>query len=146
MKDRIEALLKEAGAKPEAARIQHMKRFLSADLTRREIELLRALSGDLRIERVWRNAVKRALLYQSAHTVQARPAPRVESQSEQTLLGADQQRGRGIGGVSAPGHFSLSLGMISTRLHGRVRRSSWGPISESHAVAQAPDDPGTQKT
>ena len=74
VKDRIEALLKAAGAKPEAARIQDMKRFLSADLTRREIEQLRAFSGDLKIERVWRNAVKRALLYQSANTIQARPA------------------------------------------------------------------------
>ncbi len=74
VKTRIEALLKASGAKPGAARLEDMKRFLSADLTRREIEQLRAFSGDLRIERVWRNAVKRALLYQSSHTIQARPA------------------------------------------------------------------------
>ncbi len=74
VKARIEALLKASGTKPEAARIQDMKRFLSADLTRREIEQLRALSADLQVERVWRNAVKRALLHQSAHTIQARPA------------------------------------------------------------------------
>jgi subtilisin family serine protease len=74
VKGRIEALLKASGEKPDAARIQDMKRFLSADLTRREIEQLRAASADLQIERVWRNAVKRALLNQSANTVQARPA------------------------------------------------------------------------
>lgn len=71
---RIEAMVKEGGAKPEDARLQDMRRFLSADLTRREIEQLRAFSADLKIERVWRNAVKRALLHQSAATIQARPA------------------------------------------------------------------------
>ena len=35
-------MLKAAGAKADAARLQDMKRFLSADLTRREIEQLRA--------------------------------------------------------------------------------------------------------
>ena len=58
----------------DAARIQHMRRFLSADLTRQEIERLRSSSGELKIERVWRNAVKRALLHQSSQTVQAKPA------------------------------------------------------------------------
>jgi len=60
--------------KPEDARIQLMRRFVSADLTRSEIELLRSYCGELKIERVWRNAQKRALIHQSTHTVQAKPA------------------------------------------------------------------------
>ena len=44
------------------------------------------------------------------------------------------------------GHFSLSRGISSTRLQGRVRASSCAAISSSQAVAQAPEDPGTQNT
>lgn len=109
VKGRIEALLKEAGAKPEVARLQDMRRFLSADLTRREIEQLRAFSADLKIERVWRNAVKRALLHQSANTVQARPAH----------LGYDAL-GKGIGwavldtGISAAHpHFAARKNVVA---------------------------------
>lgn len=58
----------------EKGRIQLMRRFVSADLTRSEIERLRSHCGELKIERVWRNAAKRALLHQSTHTVQAKPA------------------------------------------------------------------------
>ena len=109
VKGRIEALLKEAGAKPEVARFQDMRRFLSADLTRREIEQLRAFSGDLKIERVWRNAVKRALLHQSAQAVQVRPAH----------LGYDAL-GKGIGwavldtGISAAHpHFAARKNVVA---------------------------------
>ena len=70
----IAGFLKESRLPPGAARIQHMKRFLSADLTRQEIERLRSSCGELKIERVWRNAVKRTLLHQSSQTVQAKPA------------------------------------------------------------------------
>lgn len=72
--ERIESLVKEGGAKIADARVQHLRRFISADLTRREIERLREASADIQVERVWRNAVKRALLHQSGDTVQARPA------------------------------------------------------------------------
>ena len=68
------------------------------------------------------------------------------AQAEQALLGAHQQggtRGRPAGSVR---HFSLNRGISSTRLQGRVRRSSCASINASQAVAQAPDDPGTQKT
>lgn len=70
----IAGFLKESRLPAEAARIQNMKRFLSADLTRQEIERLRSSCGELKIERVWRNAVKRTLLHQSSQTVQAKPA------------------------------------------------------------------------
>jgi len=59
---------------PEEGRIQLMRRFISADLTRGEIEELRSHCSTLKIDRVWRNAVKRTLLHQSAHTIQVRPA------------------------------------------------------------------------
>lgn len=70
----IESVLVFNGARVEDGRIQHMRRFLSADLTRSEIEELRSHCSTLRIDRVWRNAVKRALLHQSAQTIQVRPA------------------------------------------------------------------------
>lgn len=77
-RQRVAALIGEfldASETPhERARIQLMRRFVSADLTRSEIELLRTHCGALKIERVWRNASKRALLHQSTHTIQARPA------------------------------------------------------------------------
>lgn len=49
------------------------KRFVAAQLTRREVETLRTQFEGLKIERVWRNAAKRALIYASTHTIQARP-------------------------------------------------------------------------
>ncbi|SFU28323.1 Subtilase family protein [Nitrosomonas eutropha] len=78
VRSRLETLINEVlefnGAKREDGRIQCMQRFISADLTRSEIEQLRSHCGTLKIDRVWRNAVKRALLYQSVHTIQVRPA------------------------------------------------------------------------
>jgi len=78
IRSRLETLINEVlefnGAKREDGRIQLMQRFISADLTRSEIEQLRSHCGTLKIDRVWRNAVKRALLYQSVHTIQVRPA------------------------------------------------------------------------
>ncbi len=75
---RLESLINEVldfgGVPRTEGRIQLMRRFVSADLTRSEIEQLRAHCGALKIDRVWRNAVKRALLHQSTHTIQARPA------------------------------------------------------------------------
>lgn len=78
VRGRLEALIDEVlaygGATREDGRVQLMRRFIAADLTRSEIEQLRSHCGELKIDRVWRNAVKRALLHQSAHTVQARTA------------------------------------------------------------------------
>lgn len=70
----IGKVLDLSGASREDGRIQLMRRFISADLTRSEIEQLRSRCGELKIDRVWRNAVKCALLHQSTHTIQARPA------------------------------------------------------------------------
>src|SRR5690606_2416977 len=60
---------------------------------------------------------------------------------EQALLGAHEQAEV----AAARAHVSRSRGISSTRLQGGVRRSSWASISSSQAVAQAPDEPGTQK-
>lgn len=77
-RERLQALLAEVLAQSrvplEAGRIQTMKRFVSADLTRSEIEQLRSHCSELKIDRVWRNGVKRQLIHQSCQTVQARPA------------------------------------------------------------------------
>lgn len=78
VRNRLETLIAQVlqhnGAKPDDGRIQVMQRFISADLTRCEIEQLRSHCSTLKIDRVWRNAVKRALLNQSTHTLQVRPA------------------------------------------------------------------------
>lgn len=77
-RERLQALLTEVLAQSrvalEAGRIQTMKRFVSADLTRSEIEQLRSHCSELKIDRVWRNGVKRQLIHRSSQTVQARPA------------------------------------------------------------------------
>jgi subtilisin family serine protease len=68
-------LVRSSGDDPvEDARIDPLKRYVAAKLTRREIESLRTLFKDLQIERVWRDAHKRALIHQSTHTIQAHPA------------------------------------------------------------------------
>jgi len=51
-----------------------MRRFVSADLTRDDIETLRTEFKQLDIQRIWKNLSKRALIAQSTGTVQARPA------------------------------------------------------------------------
>ena len=70
----IEDLVVASGGKAEDARIEPLKRFVAADLTRCEVETLRSRRADLQIRRVWRNAPKRAFMHVSTHTVQARPA------------------------------------------------------------------------
>ncbi len=71
---RIGALANERGAPDDMVRMQVMKRFVSADLTREDIETLRTEFKQLQIERIWKNLSKRALIAQSSGTVQARPA------------------------------------------------------------------------
>jgi subtilisin family serine protease len=63
-------------APPNLLRVQEMERWVSADLTREETELLVARQAvDARhVYRVWRNAAKRALLDKSVYTVQAHTA------------------------------------------------------------------------
>src|SRR5210317_1394913 len=64
---------------------------------------------------------------------------------EQPFRRADEQHQR-IGAAVPAGHVSSSRGISSARLQGRVRISSWALSNSSQAVAQAPVDPGTQKT
>jgi subtilisin family serine protease len=71
---RIEQMVTEAGDSLGDVEIEPLKRFVAARLTRLEIEQLRTVFKDLQIERVWQNAAKRALIYLSTNTVQARPA------------------------------------------------------------------------
>lgn len=70
----VHAIKTMAGPKADEAEIEPLKRFVAARLTRPEIEELRASFKDLQIDKVWRNSLKKALISQSAHTVQARPA------------------------------------------------------------------------
>jgi len=78
VRERLNKLIRNVlifnNAELEEGRIQLMRRFISAELTRSEIEELRSHCNTLKIDRVWRNAVKRILLHQSAHTIQVRPA------------------------------------------------------------------------
>lgn len=74
LRETIEGLVKDSGDDVKVAEIDLMKRFIAARLTRLEIESLRTRFKDLQIERVWRNASKRALIHLSTNTIQARPA------------------------------------------------------------------------
>ena len=84
----IRDLVTETGGKSDVASIDEMKRYVAAKLTRLEIERLRAVYGDLKIERVWRDARKRALIFQSANTVQAGPALRAYNSSGRDICWA----------------------------------------------------------
>jgi len=59
---------------PHAEIDEHMVRYVSAKLKRREVEELSARHERLRIEYVWRNASKRALLWMSGQRIQATAA------------------------------------------------------------------------
>ncbi len=72
--DMVKASARSAGisdieSEMERANVETLKRYVSARLTRSEIEQLRARFAGLNIERVWRNAEKRALISQSSDTV-----------------------------------------------------------------------------
>ena len=85
-----------------------------------------------------------------ARKVRAVDLPRAgflaREQAEQAFFGAHQQHGPGFAPAGLRDHFSLSRGINSTRLQGRVRASSCAQINSSQAVAQAPEEPGTQNT
>jgi hypothetical protein len=72
--ERIRQLAKLRDAPPDLVRLQVMRRFVSADLTREDVETLRSEFKQLQIQRIWKNLSKRALIAQSSGTVQARPA------------------------------------------------------------------------
>lgn len=90
------------------AAVDKLKRFVAAQLTRSEIEQLRTRYKDLSIERVWRDSAKRALVYESVHTIQARPA----------VLGYDAT-GRGIGWAVLD--TGINAGHPHFQLHGNVK-------------------------
>jgi subtilisin family serine protease len=56
------------------AAIERLRHFVVARLNRLEVEALRSSFKDLKIDGIWRNAAKRALIMVSTHTIQARPA------------------------------------------------------------------------
>lgn len=70
--ERIETLTADAGK--EAVGIDVTRRFVAARLTLRELEQLRTEWSGLRIERVWRDMEKRALINRSRVTIQASAA------------------------------------------------------------------------
>ena len=70
----IKRMIRE-GDDPEAdPQIERLKHFISANLTRQELETLRSQCSDLKMQGIWRNSVRRALILDSTNTVQARPA------------------------------------------------------------------------
>ncbi len=56
------------------AELDRLDRYVAAKLTRFELEELARRRADLRFERIWRNAHKRALTWESGQRVQAIPA------------------------------------------------------------------------
>jgi hypothetical protein len=73
----LSATIRElTGRTDEELRLQTMKRYLAADLTRREAETLASRFGmrGLMLKRIWRNEVKRALLETSLNAIHASAA------------------------------------------------------------------------
>lgn len=69
-----EAIERIASTEADQLGIQELDRFIAARLNRAEIEQLRHEAPNLPLQRVWRNAVKRALIETSLDIVQARSA------------------------------------------------------------------------
>jgi subtilisin family serine protease len=74
VKERLLKIMDATDADPADAEIDDLRHFVSAKLTRLEIETLRSYYDDLNITGVWRNTRKRALIVKSTHTIQVRPA------------------------------------------------------------------------
>jgi subtilisin family serine protease len=76
--DAVEAKIREmlaaAGEDAAAAKVDRLRHFVAADLTRLEVETLRSYFRDLNISAIWRNASKRALINDSTNTLQVHPA------------------------------------------------------------------------
>lgn len=71
---RLRQLVDETDAGVSRLGILHHSRYVSANLTRLEIEALRTQYKDLQVQKIWRNAKKRALICRSSHMVQANAA------------------------------------------------------------------------
>jgi Subtilase family len=72
--DLEKALRKMVAGHEDAAKIDPLRRYIAAKLTRSEVETLRTKFGQIAIERVWRDAPKAALIAESSQTLQVRPA------------------------------------------------------------------------
>lgn len=106
-----------------------MRRFVRAELTRTEIEALRTLSADLKVQQVWSNARKRTMVHVSAATVQATTAN----------LGY-AATGRGIGWAV------LDTGIDARHPHFRAHknvRAQWDCLEpgEAKPLQEEPDRP-----
>lgn len=75
VRTRITGIIEDGGGTAADAEFDNLRHFVSARLTRMEVEALRSFSfmNDLKIVGIWRNARKRALINMSANTIQARP-------------------------------------------------------------------------
>jgi subtilisin family serine protease len=71
---KIAEMLAATGEHAAAAKVDRLRHFVAADLTRLEIETLRSYFRDLEISVIWRNASKRALINDSTNTLQVHPA------------------------------------------------------------------------
>jgi subtilisin family serine protease len=71
---KITQLVAASGDPVEVAEVERLRHFVVARLNRFEVESLRSFYKGLRIAGIWRNARKRALIIDSTHTIQARPA------------------------------------------------------------------------
>lgn len=72
--NRLTLFAKEKKCSLDDFKIDEMRRFVSAKLTRDELERLRTEYRELPIHRVWRDAEKKMLIYQTRDTVQITPA------------------------------------------------------------------------
>jgi subtilisin family serine protease len=70
----IRRMIREGNDAHADTQIERLRHFICARLTRQELETMRSQCGELKIEGIWRNSVKRALIADSTNTVQARPA------------------------------------------------------------------------
>jgi subtilisin family serine protease len=122
-----------------ALRLEPLRRFVSADLTREEAEALAAAvpgAADVAraASRVWRNARKTALLDTSLQTVQAAPAH-----------SAYQATGRGIGwavldsGVNARHPHFAARGTVACH-YDCTRPGPLAPLAEARAARPAAGD------
>lgn len=74
MRVKVVATLGTLTGNAEEARIDPLKRYVTAELNRDELEKLRDAFKDLTIFKVWKNAVKTTCIMDSIHTVKAYPA------------------------------------------------------------------------
>lgn len=70
----VQARLNAIVADSRKARIDVLKRYVAANLTRREVEAIRNEFKTLSIETIWKDAAKHVLIFESTDTIQCRPA------------------------------------------------------------------------